>query len=196
MENGDQEAPRRISIEERAARRERIAQRGTDRYSSLIHALQAGREVLDEPQRPDRWQWHPIAAKLLLGAALVVALYALATVGLRLYRESQTETWSGPDAGVTSGQKLESCASILPADYDPIFPRWVRFEGRLYVLTQYIRPVGTNDRGAYQPTGYRLGEIQLYRITDTPDGLNGSTILLKLDRVEVGQLFREAPQCA
>lgn len=191
----DERGEQRVSIEERAKRRDRIVSHGSDRYASLLHALQAGRDVSAPPRRRTRVNWHPIARKLLLATALVVSLYLVATVSLRLWRESTVDTWTGPDATVTSGQKLAGCAALAPG-YDDVFPRWVRFEGRMFLNTGFVRPVGSNDDGSYVPTAYTLRDIELFRITDTPAGRDGSDIMLKLTRVETGVLFREAPECA
>ncbi len=104
------------------------------------------------------------------------------------------DTWAGPDAAVTSGQKLEGCPAA--ADFrDPIFPAWVRFEGAVYGGTPAIRPVGSNRDNAYPVTGYRLGSISLLRVANTPEGQAGGMILLKLDSSLTGQVYVRLPDC-
>lgn len=195
IETSSREPPEpRPSIEERAARRSRIQGAGSDRYSSLVRALRAGREIPWQRRRTPRFEWHPIAWTLVRLIAAVIVAYLLVTTALNLWREQRVDTWSGPDASVSSGQRLEGCSRA--ADFhDPIFPAWVRFEGKVFGGTPNIRPVGSNVDNAYPVTGYRLGALNLLRVTTSPEGLAGRMIVLKLDSSLTGQVYVLLPEC-
>ncbi|MBA3875664.1 MAG: hypothetical protein C0498_01785 [Anaerolinea sp.] len=125
---------------------------------------------------------------------LAVLLYIVVTAGLNLWRDYRVDTWSGPDASVSSGQRLPDCPIVL--DFrDPIFPAWVRFEGSIYRGTQAIRPIGSNRDNAYPDTGYRLGPLRLMRAANTPEGRAGEMIVLKLDTSLTGQVYIRTPEC-
>ena len=126
--------------------------------------------------------------------AVVAVAYLAVTTGLNLWREQRVDTWSGPDATVTSGQRLDGCPAASEFR-DPIFPAWVRFEGAIYGGTPAIRPVGSNLDNAYPVTGYRLGSLSLMRVANTPEGQAGRQILLKLDSSLTGQLYVRLPGC-
>jgi hypothetical protein len=132
---------------------------------------------------------------MLVRAIVVVAIaYLAVTTGLNLWREQRVDTWSGPDATVTSGQRREGCPAA--SDFrDPIFPAWVRFEGAIYGGTPAIRPVGANLDNAYPVTGYHLDSISLLRAPVTPGGQAGAMILLKLDSSLTGQVYARLPEC-
>ena len=126
---------------------------------------------------------------------VVVGLaYLVLTTGLNLWREQRVDTWSGPDAAVTSGQRLDGCPSASEFR-DPIFPAWVRFEGAIYGGTPAIRPVGSNLDNAYPETGYHLESLNLMRVANTPDGQAGAMILLKLDSSLTGQVYVRLTGC-
>lgn len=188
--------PTRRSVSERAARRDRMHQAGRDRYSSLLHALHAGRELPLQPRRRGlRLAWHPIAGKLLWLAVVGVLLYLGITTGLALWREGRVDTWTGPDASVTSGQRLADCP-LAGAVRDDLFPSWIRFDGKVYLLTDTIRPMGFEPDADFPATGYSNGSMTLYRVAGTPDGLAGRIIVVKLATSAVGQVFRQNPDCA
>jgi hypothetical protein len=132
---------------------------------------------------------------VLVRVVLVAALVYLAlTTALNLWRDQRVDTWSGPDATVTSGQRLEGCPEASEFQ-DPIFPAWVRYQGMVYGGTEAIRPVGSNADNAYPVSGYRLGSMGLLRVANTPDGQAGRQILLKLDSSLTGQLYVRLPAC-
>jgi hypothetical protein len=169
---------------------------GRDRYSSLLRTLQAGRELpLQDRRRGLRIAWHPIAGTLLRAVLIGVVLYLGVTTGLRLWRDSRVDAWTGPDATVTSGQVLAGCAFIGEVT-DDIFPNWIRYNGILYRLTDTIRPMGYQPDADFPPTGYALGAMTLYRVTNTPEGQSGSIVLVKLDTSAVGRVFRATPDCS
>jgi hypothetical protein len=185
---------KRLSIEERAARRDRIERTGQDRFASLLHTLRAGKQV-DLRRSPSQGlEWHPIAAKLLRAALVVVALYLIATVAVRFYREGKVDTWAGPTAAVVSGQRLAGC-DIANAGYDEAFPRWIRFDGAVFVTTGLSQPTGYGENPSYPATGYTLGNLELLRLAVTPDGKAGRTILVRLSESPVAQLYALRPEC-
>jgi hypothetical protein len=192
---GSAPSRRRPTIDERAERRARIESGGSDRYTSLVRALRAGQEVQLRDRRSRRLEWHPIAGKLLLAAILGVIAYFALTTAYNAWRDSRVETWSGPDATVSSGQRLADCP---PANalHDDVFPTWVRYGGRVYIATGRIRPVGTGPTPDYPETPYTLGNLRLHDIANTPEGRAGSIILLRLAENEVGEVFEANPDCS
>jgi hypothetical protein len=172
-----------------------MQQGGRDRYSSLLRTLQAGQELPWQQQRRGRRiAWHPIAGTLLRVALVGVLLYFGVTAALGLWRDSRVEVWSGPDASVTSGQRMEGCALISVRD--AIFPSWIRLDGTIYRLTETIRPMGFEPDADFPPTGYTLGTMTLYRIANTPEGQSGNIVAVKLDSSAVGRIFRATPDCS
>jgi len=149
---------------------------GRDRYSSLLRTLQAGQELPWQQQRRGRRiTWHPIAGTLLRVALVGVLLYFGVTAAIGLWRDSRVEVWAGPDASVTSGQRLEGCALIS---------------------TETIRPMGFQPDADFPPTGYTLGTMTLYRIANTPEGQSGNIVAVKLETSAVGRIFRATPDCS
>lgn len=167
-----------------------------DRHASLLHALRAGQEIPLEVEKRQRIEWNPVGW-LILRVALLLALAYLGVVfGGRLLRESRTETWTGPDGAVQSGQQLAGCPPVDAID-DSSFPSWIRFDGKVYRLTDTFRPMGDPpDPADDTPTGYRLPPMTLYRIANTPDGLEGLVVVVRLDGSPVGRIYRLTPECA
>jgi hypothetical protein len=188
--------PTRRSVSERAEQRERMRRIGRDRYSSLLHTLHAGQELPWQP-KPEvhRLAWHPIAWKLLRAAIVVVLLWIAVTTGLALWRDFRVDVWAGPDTSVTSGQRLDDCPLLRQVQVDGIFPNWIRYDGRLYLLTDLIRPMGFEPDADFPPTGYSKEGMTLFRIANTPDGRDGRIVVVKLDASAVGRVFRLAPDC-
>jgi hypothetical protein len=185
---------RRLTIDERAERREQVERGGSDRYTSLMRALYAGQEVPLRRRRAKSMEWHPIAGKLILVAIIAVLAYAAVSIGYNAWRDASVDTWSGPDASVMSGQRLADCP-LVNALHDDTFPTWVRFEAKVYRLTGVARPVGSRPTPDYPATGYELGQLRLHRIANTPDGLAGQIVLLKLADAGVGQVFELTEGC-
>jgi hypothetical protein len=188
--------PHRPSIDERAARRDRVERGGADRYASLMRALSAGQEMPWQRRgyRTISLEWHPIAWTLLRVAVVVVIAYGAVVIGYNAWRDSRVDTWAGPDATVSSGQRLADCP-VVNGLHDDVFPTWIRFGGSVYGLTDLIRPVGSAPTADYPDTGYRLGSLRLHRIANTPDGQAGQIVLIKLESSAVGQVFELRPDC-
>lgn len=169
---------------------------GRDRYSSLLRTLQAGQELpWQQGRRSRRMAWHPIAGTLLRLAIIAILLYVAVTAALGLWRDSRVDVWSGPDASVSSGQRLADCP-LVGTVRDGIFPSWLRFDGMVYRLTDTIRPMGFEPDADFPPTGYTLGTMTLYRMVNTPEGQSGTIVLVKLDTSAVGRVFRATPDCS
>jgi hypothetical protein len=172
----------------------RLQRAAPDRYQSLIRALRAGREVPWQHRRPGSLEWHPIAWVLVRVIAAVALIYLAVTTGMSVWRDQRVDTWSGPDATVTSGQRLEGCPAASEFR-DAIFPAWVRFGGSIYGGTSAIRPVGSNADNAYPVTGYHLGSLGLLQVANEPEGQAGRMILLKLDSSLTGQVYVRLLEC-
>lgn len=187
---------RRPSIEERAARRDRIEHASGDRWTTLLNSLRAGREIKPAVYRRDRLEWHPIARKLVLLILAGVVLYAAASVGYRLWRAQQVDAWNGPDATVSSGQQLASCAAVGARPYDPVYPVWVRYNGLVFVATGFGRPFPTDPTGEYEVTPYHLGNLDLWTVVKPSNGRPGGEVILRFRADEAGLLFAAAPDCS
>ncbi len=162
----------RPSIAERAARRERLERDDRDRYSSLVRALQAGREVPVGRTRSLRMEWHPIAWSLLRLALVLAALYVIGLVGWNWWRDQQVDTWKGPDASVQSGQRLEGCLAAN-VQGDDLFPTWVRFDGTVYVRSERVRVLrGESMPGQtqYLESGYGLDRLRILLLEPVAEG--------------------------
>jgi hypothetical protein len=185
---------RRPTIEERAERRERIESGGSDRYTSLMRALHAGKEVPVQRREGRSLQWHPVAGNLLVAGLIAVLAYAGLVTAYNAWRDSRVDTWSGPDATVMSGQRLANCP-VANDLHDDTFPTWIRYQGHVYVLTDRIRPVGNTPTPDYPMTPYELGDLRLHTIANTSEGRDGTLILLRLASAAVGQVFELNPDC-
>ena len=189
----------RMSVDERAARRERLVH-GRDRYASLVRVLQAGREIPLAPRRrrrlglPADLAWNPIGTKLVL----LVAVALLVLVGIKLggdwLRERSVATWDGPTAGVTSGQRLDSCPAADGLASVDTYPNWLRYGGRLYLRTDTTRP-GLIDGVSYLDSGYHLDNVRLVLLDNTPDGRARQEVMLWSEGAMAGYIYRVAPGC-
>jgi hypothetical protein len=185
--------PGRMSVDERAARRERLVH-GRDRYASLVRVLQAGREIPLAPRRrrrlgfPAELAWNPIGTKLVL----VVAAALLVLVGIKLggdwLRERSVATWDGPTAGVDSCPAADGLASV------ETYPNWLRYGGRLYLRTDDTRP-GLIDGVSYLDSGYHLDNVRLVLLDNTPDGRARQEVMLWSEGAMAGYIYRVAPGC-
>jgi len=173
-----------------------MRQAGRDRYSSLLRTLQAGQELPWQQRRGTRrLAWHPVAGTLLKFAIVGVLVYLAVTSALGLWRDSRVDTWSGPDASVSSGQRLADCP-LVGSVRDDVFPSWIRYDDTIYRLTDTIRPMGFEADPDFPSTGYSLGPMTLFRVINTPEGQSGTIVLVKLDTSAVGRVFRATPDCS
>jgi len=193
---GDKPGRQRLTIEERAERRDRMERAPGDRYQVLLRSLRAGQEHRPRVFGTAKLEWHPIARKLLVAILIALAVYLVAAGGFRFWRLGHVDAWTGPDTSVTSGQRLEGCAAVDMRDYDSVYPLWVRYAGRVYVATGLGRPLPTDLADRYDIAPYQLGKLQIWRILDTPDGRAGTDIVLRFVPDDVGQLFKAAPDCS
>lgn len=196
-EPGRDPAPHaRPSIAQRAARRAEVQAAGRDRYATLIRSLQAGREVpLHRRGARVPLDWHPVLWTLVRVAVVIGFGYLALRTGLQWWRESHVETWSGPDAAVQSGVRLDDCPIIDAIRVDD-FPSWITFEGSIYRYAGWKRPyVGPGTPG-YATTPYATGAMRLVLIENTPDGVARDTVLVWLDNALAGVEYLRTPDCS
>lgn len=198
-ENGDggtRKSRLRATIGERAARREYLETHGKDRYDSLLRHLRAGREISIEPTGRWRVEWHPVALRLVIAAALIAAVYLAITFGQEWLRDNRVDAWSGAVAGVESGQRLASCPEVT-AFGDPVFPNWIRFDGGLFVPAYAQLPIGTTNIGSYyHDAETTLSSLRVYRVTVSGLGEPGTRLLVRAGEAPAGQLYRLVPGCS
>ena len=195
MTDEAEQTDRRPSIEERVARREMVDAQGRDRYDTLLRHLQAGRESTVQRPRSERWDWHPVAGRILIAAAVIAAVYLGATAILSYLREQRVDTWTGPDATVTSGQRLTGCPSFIKLDH-PVFPAWIRFDGGLFQRTEQVMPVGqTNIGTTYRESGYTLNDFILYTVHNPGLGELGSRIAVRKASAGAAEIYRRVDGC-
>ena len=135
----------RLSIAERAAKRDRMEHSGRDRFGSLLRTLQAGRELPVGTAQKARYEWHPIFGRLIVAVIVVVVAWFALRAGVTVWRDNTTDTWAGPDATVQSGQRLGGCdpVNIL---HDDAFPTWIRYPGQHLHHGQRATTGGRGDR--------------------------------------------------
>lgn len=190
--------PSRPSIEERAARREYVERTGHDRYDSLLRHLRAGREIQLERKRGwrDSLDWHPVANRIVLVVLVAVAVYLVVSAVASYLRENAVDTWAGPDASVQSGQRLASCPQLVRLD-DPVFPTWIRYDGKVYQRTDSGQPMNETNIGTYYiDSGYTLGDMRLYDVTVEGLGPPGSRIIVLNGDAPAGQVYRQVEGCS
>ena len=187
----------RPSIAERAARREALQRSERDRYSNLVRALQAGRELPLGTARGERMKWHPIAWTLVRLAILAVIVYAVGSVGYNFWRQQHVYAWAGPTADVTSGQRLAGCAAANGQDHGYL-PTWVRHGDRTYVLTPRQRPLVNEGRVGETrqiETGYTLERFRVLIPAEVLDPAAPTHILLVQSPSFVAAIYQHAPEC-
>jgi hypothetical protein len=95
---------------------------------------------------------------------VLVAVVAIVVTGAKpggdWLREWTVSTRSGPDASVTSGQRLDACPdATVPASVDTC-PNWERCGRQLHVRTDDVRP-GMLDGVSDVDSGYHLDHLRL-----------------------------------
>jgi hypothetical protein len=187
----------RLSIEERAAKRDRMEHSGRDRFGSLLRTLQAGQELPVGTAQKARYEWHPIFGRLIVAVIVVVVAWFALRAGVTVWRDNTTDTWAGPDATVQSGQRLEGCAPVNIL-HDDAFPTWIRFQGSVYVMANARRPVAevTVENG-YEATGYTNDSRLLLHMLDPATGSpRADQVLIYDPRAATGELYRIMPDCS
>ncbi len=187
----------RLSIEERAARREAISRAGRDRWAALVRSLQAGRELpVGRPAgRGVRFSIHPVFWTMAKVVALVLAVYAIAIGAETWIRDRAVDTWAGPDVAVTSGLTLAGCPDAS-AIRDPVFPSWLKVGDAVYLLTDRRRPfVGIGSTAGFSDSGYRSGPLHLLWIDDTAAGRARDDLFVWQEAAIAGVTYVRAPAC-
>jgi hypothetical protein len=145
--------------------------------------------VRPRPRRTFGLDIHPSAGKMVVGAIIVVLVWFAAIAVTDWYRYGRVDTWEGPDATVQSGLRLAGCPDIVFQE-DVYFPAWIRFEGRVFRWTERGTPVGPDSVGSsYLATGYRLGDLELFRIANNPEGRAGNQIMIRQGTSDVGAVY-------
>lgn len=191
----DSRRPPRLSIEQRAARRDFVLSRGHDRFSALLRVLQGGREMELQP-RPrlafDLGPWPRRAAWL----AVVLAIGALAASPVAaMLRDLRVDTWDGPDRTVQSGQRLSGCASVNVL-HDDIYPTWVRYEGVVYQKLDLQRYLDAQPSGVrLAEPGYSLGPMRLLVDDAVVTGGEPDSVLIVLPPSRLAVVYVPAAGC-
>ncbi|MEO5885657.1 MAG: hypothetical protein ABIQ58_09115 [Candidatus Limnocylindrales bacterium] len=132
---------------------------------------------------------HPSAGRILLSALAIVVLWYVAVFVTDRLREGRVDTWTGPDATVQSGLRLDGCQDIA-FNEDVYFPSWVRFEGGIFRWSDSLSPIGPNSVGrSFIATGYRSGDLELFRVANNPEGLAGRQIMLRQGTASAGAIY-------
>lgn len=188
----------RPSIAERAARRQELQRSERDRYANLVRALQAGREIPLRPRRGERLEWHPVAWLLVRLALLGVLVYAVVSVSYNFWRNQQVDAWTGPDASVTSGQRLAGCGPANSQGHEYL-PTWVRFHDRVYVLTprqQPLRGGGLPNETGHIETGYSLERLRIMIPSQLPSDEPAPYIYVVQSGSLAAAIYNFEPTCA
>jgi hypothetical protein len=158
----------RLSISERAAKRERIVNSGRDRYGSLCAPCRPATSPVGTAKATASRCTRSSASSSWRSSSSS-SLVRLAR-GVTVWRDNTTDTWSGPDRSVQSGQRLDGCPPVNIL-HDDAFPTWIRFQGAIFALANSRRPVAavTAENG-WVATGYENDSRQLLRVLDT-DGV-------------------------
>jgi hypothetical protein len=187
----------RPSIDERAERRRALQHTYPDRYTGLLAMLRndrapGGGRLLDDPAR-----WHPIMRRLVLAAVVIGLGIAVVYVASDTWRQGRVDAWSGPGAPVTSGQLVLDCLpeSTTPDDR---LPTWIRYEGRVYARTDFVRPL--RNAGRYGETGqvetdHRLDRMRLMLLMEDPRGVPAERLLVVVEPGPAATLYQWAPDC-
>ena len=193
---GDGSHRNRATIAERAARRDTLEASGADRYDSLLRHLAGDRELPAARRAGIGARWHPIARRLLVFVLIVAGLYLAFTLAADTVREFRVDTWAGPDATVTSGQRLDDCPAFV-RNGDAVFPNWIRFDGKVFHHVGAQLPVGETNIGTYYvDAGYTLGNLRIYRVTTEGLGELGTRILVRAGLAPAGGLYGAIPGCS
>jgi hypothetical protein len=132
----------------------------------------------------------------LVKVAIVVVLgYMAIRTAAQWWRESHVETWSGPDAAVQSGVRLEDCP-IVDAIRVDVFPSWITYGGSVYRYAGWKRPYVGPETPGYTATPYANGAMRLVLIENTPDGVARDTVLVWLENALAGVEYVRTSDCS
>lgn len=132
---------------------------------------------------------HPIAARLVVLALVVAAVWVAGIALTDVVRQRVVDTWEGPDQSVRSGLLLEGCPSI-EFEENVYLPSWIRFEGRTYRWADLSVPIGTSSIGeSYLPTGYRHDDLELFRVANTEAGRAGEQVMIRQGDAYAGAIY-------
>ena len=121
---------------------------------------------------------------------MAAVVWGLAIVVTDQVRQRVVDTWTGPDTSVTSGILLEGCP-VIRFEEDIYLPSWITFEGRTFRWADLITPIGPNSIGeAYVSTGYRHGDLELFRVTNTIEGRAGDQVMIRQGTSFAGAIYR------
>ncbi len=188
---------RALSVEERAARRDRLEAAPGDRWSHLFRALRSGREVPFDGEVRTRIEWTPVFRRSIIVVVAAVLLYSALRVGTDWIRQGRVDTWAGPDVNVQSGQQLAACPAAGNVT-DDVFPSWIRIDSAVYTLTDAIRPTardGSGGQTSYTESGYTDGSLHLLFDDTTPQGLQRDYVMVYAPPAIAARVYDAAPQC-
>jgi len=171
---------------------------GRDRYDALLRHLQAGRELPIQPRqrsfRPSV-DVHRVGPRILGIAMVALVVWVGAVAVTDRLKSERVDTWSGPDATVHSGLRLEGC-DIPGFDEDSVFPGWIRFDGRVYRWADLSAPISDGSiPTSYTPTGYELGALKMFRVNATAAGSDQERILVRNGESNAGAVYLLTPEC-
>ena len=118
-------------------------------------------------------------------------LYLAVNAGLAFWRDTRVDTWADPTPPSRRARSSRTARSSGRVR-DDLFPSWIRFDRKVYRLTDAIRPMGFEPDAAFPATGYSHGSMTLFRIANTPDGIEGKIVAVKLATSAVGRAYRLA----
>jgi hypothetical protein len=132
---------------------------------------------------------HPSFGKLITAALVVAAAWLGAIVVTDYVRQGRVDTWTGPDATVQSGLRLDGCPDIVFRE-NVYFPSWVRFEGGVFRWADRLTPIGPNSvPTSFEETGYANGDLRLYRVLNNPAGRAGEEVMIRQGESPAGAIY-------
>jgi hypothetical protein len=92
--------------------------------------------------------------------------------------------------------RLEGCLAFRRTD-DPVFPNWVRIDGKVFQPTRAQLPIGSSNIGVYYiDSGYTFDNLRIYRVEQAGLGAPGTRILLRTGDAPAGGLYAVIPGCS
>ena len=141
------------------------------------------------PRRSFGFDIDASAGRIVLAVVIAAIVWLGAIVVTDYVRQGVVDTWTGPDATVQSGLRLDGCPSITFRE-DVYFPSWVRFEGRVFRWADLLAPIGPDSIGdAFLQTGFRNGDLELFRVANDPEGRAGNKVMLRQRESPAGAIY-------